>query len=893
MKRKIVALLLVALICASLFTLAACNNEKGQGGGGTTPTNEFNVVFTVGANVYSCTVKSGEAIPYDKVTLPQGATLTGLYSDADMTVPVDKTSKVTADMRIWVDWEYIPYTLTFDAAGGEGTYEPATVYAGDIVDVPAMPTRDGYVFAYWYDAEEGEDSAFDFANDRVPERNLTLVAKWNIVSNAGFYGGTADGNPHDAVTLNVYDDAAFVKQYSLDGGEWTEQVPQITEVGAYKVAYRVLDGETVVEEGEGYAVIGSAEQGTTNLKITAKPQSVVYNSMTQYPSADEEFYTVEGLKDGHSVICVFGTDNAAVNAGEYSYGCVAFAVKDADGNDVTSQYRLVAEKSVFAIEKATPVVYAVTQYVDGDRSEHSYSADGVTVAQSYNNQTVNVSAQGFVQGRNEVAVTLAGNENWNECSMTAVLEIRSARIGDKTYAFEDALKIGGDIEIFSHTLISEDVILRRGTKVAVLSSSDGSLETARPSYGDGVKAHVDANAEYVENIVTVAEDATFEIDGDFILCALLGQNGQGISGHTSGKYAQLNNSGKVVVADGGNLDVRGYIKGNGTVEAKNGAAIYAPFVVYDFRGGSNTAIAYLKGKIAPFNTYDLFYNIQCNLNIEYGADYVSYLDLYANYDHNFAQAKLISTEEAFIKMYEGSEIKVSFVEDDYDWSATSGTNEITLVGKQDLSDLTLSVAGISVSMSSVDLGFSHRFRLHIGDGTTPTEVMFPYNYKMLTGSQITVEKNAVMNVQGRFMVYTEFTDGVLAGISYAQMPAAKFVVNGTLNVESGATFGGRITGEENGGKVVFGADTTLTMTTVEGNSGGSKSIFGYGGTFYMTNTLTEEARFDEGVLAVSTDTPKTNEKGYSYVERIRSYEAQQKLSSGTTYVFDGSNWTAQ
>ena len=492
MKRKIVALLLVALICVSLFTLAACNNEKGQGGGGTTPTNEFNVVFTVGANVYSYTVKSGEAIPYDKVTLPQGATLTGLYSDAEMTVSVDKTTKVTADMRLWVDWEYIPYTLTFDAAGGEGTYDPATVYAGDIVDVPAMPTRDGYVFAYWYDAEEGEDSAFDFANDRVPERNLTLVAKWNIVSNAGFYGGTADGNPHDAVTLNVYDDAAFVKQYSLDGGEWTEQVPQITEVGVYKVAYRVLDGETVVEEGE------------------------------------------------------------------------------------------------------------------------------------------------------------------------------------------------------------------------------------------------------------------------------------------------------------------------------------------------------------------------------------------------------------------GSAINIGFIADDYDWSVTSGTNEITLVGKHDLSDLTLSLAGISVSMSSVDLGFSHRFRLHIGDGTTPTEVAFPYNYKMLTGSQITVEKNAVMNVQGRFMVYTEFTDSDLDGVIYAVgMPSALFAVNGTVNFANGSTFGGRITGEENGGKVVFGADTTLSMTTVEGNCGKTTSFFGIGGTFFMTNTTTEEARFDEGVLRVSTDTTKTNEKEYSYVERIRSYEAQQKLSLGTTYLFDGLNWTAQ
>ena len=67
------------------------------------------------------------------------------------------------------------FTVTFDSKGG--TDVPAqTLMAGELLDVPEPPTREGYTFTGWYtDATCYE--LWDLEN-RTIEQDMTLYAGW-------------------------------------------------------------------------------------------------------------------------------------------------------------------------------------------------------------------------------------------------------------------------------------------------------------------------------------------------------------------------------------------------------------------------------------------------------------------------------------------------------------------------------------------------------------------------------------------------------------------------------------------------------------------------------------------------------------------------------------------
>ena len=71
------------------------------------------------------------------------------------------------------------YTITFDSKGGSEV-QPIKANAGAAITAPAAPTRDGFVFAGWYESTDGgttlSDTAFSFSY--MPARVFTLYAKW-------------------------------------------------------------------------------------------------------------------------------------------------------------------------------------------------------------------------------------------------------------------------------------------------------------------------------------------------------------------------------------------------------------------------------------------------------------------------------------------------------------------------------------------------------------------------------------------------------------------------------------------------------------------------------------------------------------------------------------------
>lgn len=108
------------------------------------------------------------------------------------------------------------YTITFDSKGGSAV-QPVKASAGAAITAPAAPTKDGFVFAGWYESADGgvtlSDTAFSFSY--MPARVFTLYAKW----------ATADikGKTFKKVDAIVEWESEAVKQALLSEMEMTEE----------------------------------------------------------------------------------------------------------------------------------------------------------------------------------------------------------------------------------------------------------------------------------------------------------------------------------------------------------------------------------------------------------------------------------------------------------------------------------------------------------------------------------------------------------------------------------------------------------------------------------------------------------------------------------------------
>lgn len=108
------------------------------------------------------------------------------------------------------------YTITFDSNGGSAV-QPIKANAGAAITAPAAPTRDGFVFAGWYESTDGgatlSDAEFRFAY--MPARVFTLYAKW----------ATADikGKTFQKVDATVTWESETAKQAFLTEMEITEE----------------------------------------------------------------------------------------------------------------------------------------------------------------------------------------------------------------------------------------------------------------------------------------------------------------------------------------------------------------------------------------------------------------------------------------------------------------------------------------------------------------------------------------------------------------------------------------------------------------------------------------------------------------------------------------------
>lgn len=454
------------------------------------------------------------------------------------------------------------------------------------------------------------------------------------------------------------------------------------------------------------------------------------------------------------------------------------------------------------------------------------------------------------------------------------VKVKGVKVGNTYYTIEDALfnaKSGDTIEFINGvkevsfapldiaTAIYADNAYRTvkaGVTLKLASDEDSSAKIGKPTYGNGVKNYVDTDSSKIKYKLILNESTVLEVYGNILIQGLLGVNGPGLSGHTSGNHSQIINNGTINLNSGAKLDLRGYIKGAGIVEARSGAIVYSPFVVYDYRGGTNTVTVYKKGEIAPFRIYEMP-NIQCKYSIIYGAKSMGYLDLYASNQHRTDIATIIGNSNAMLIMEDSSShILKTYTKIDNGIGMTS----LTITGKAKMGTLKITVSGVTVSMTDVRFPMPWNYSINVGDGIKQTTFTVGANYKMMTGATVNVKKNATVNLTGTLLIYKSFTDTPFGGTVYPNKGAAKLNVEGVVNAIGGIA--GEVHGI-NGGKVIIGNNAILSITEKEGNSGNTTSFPPLldRGEFVTIATISEVAKVvnaDNSTVAAETN------KTYNY-----------------------------
>jgi uncharacterized repeat protein (TIGR02543 family) len=89
----------------------------------------------------------------------------------------------------------VTYKMTFDSNGGSAVTSVTDIAEGATVTEPSAPSKTGYTFDGWYEQSDFSGTAWDFATDKMPAKDVTLYAKWTVNS----YTVTFDSKGGDAV----------------------------------------------------------------------------------------------------------------------------------------------------------------------------------------------------------------------------------------------------------------------------------------------------------------------------------------------------------------------------------------------------------------------------------------------------------------------------------------------------------------------------------------------------------------------------------------------------------------------------------------------------------------------------------------------------------------------
>jgi len=184
---------------------------------------QYTVMFN--ANGATGTVPPTQTVNVDSaITIPAGTGLSkaghafGGWSAGDFsaedTYDPGASYTVSGDTTLIAKWDPLPYTVSFNSAGGNAV-PSQTVYYGSLAERPADPVKEGHTFVNWY-GNLSLTSAYDFTGPVTG--NTTLYAKWVPTEDVIIIN--LDGTVNQSVSIDANADQLFSVVGIYSAYEW-------------------------------------------------------------------------------------------------------------------------------------------------------------------------------------------------------------------------------------------------------------------------------------------------------------------------------------------------------------------------------------------------------------------------------------------------------------------------------------------------------------------------------------------------------------------------------------------------------------------------------------------------------------------------------------------------
>lgn len=813
-------------------------------------------------------------------------------SDARVIVSPKKLSVVIDDKKIKYG-DGIPeftYTVTGMYPGDEQLLQAKCAY------VPGKSGKGKYPITLDSEKLTNYDASGAAGTLTVQSKDVSIL--WYLVESAFTYNGeeqrvivTAENisDPYDGETVADVDPSLITLTYYKNG-----DVAKFLNAGSYTVKvdlganFKIWNPEytfvmdKAVYDADGLDAIDIAYRHDRSLADIDEPENLSWVNPNEVPVPGKTSYaakvTNENFYAAEQISVTINVSKAAVSP--------------------VSVYTLdfVAGKTAVLPEQI-PAVYVERSAVEIPLGTlaFSYGTDSFDQPGSY---------------KTTVSLSDEGSEYYMMTEKVEVyVKVAAVSLNGIKYTIEDALynSISGDtitltdkVDItFTSGAIAEKLYndsgyytIKPGVTLILPSTADTAGIGGTTYMNRTETRYVDEIDSYINMKLTVPEGISLTVRGNVLVRGGLGSASVGTNGHTSDNHSQIINDGDIIVESDGLIDLKGFIKGAGKLWMYSGSQLYAPFVVLDYRGGTNTVLAYRKGKIAPFRIYDMP-NTQCKVVYEYGSVLKAYFDLYANSAHNNMDDPVTIIgpgSGAIFNMSSGARIIYETYDDGYDLPtlnsagassghATTDKHSLTLTGNIELGSLELeikvSIITATVNMNEVFFPVSYLYDIIVGDGEKETVLTANARYKFMPGATLTVKKNATVNIGGQLIFYGEGYEDDMTGfkeekeriyyrypVKLKEVPAELNLAGGTLNVTG--TLAAAVNATD-GGRLIMASGAGTSITTQEGHSGESSS------TSALLNTGTMTLH-DVSVTSTLSD--------------------GTAVSGGTTYVYKDGAWTS-
>ena len=398
-----------------------------------------------------------------------------------------------------------------------------------------------------------------------------------------------------------------------------------------------------------------------------------------------------------------------------------------------------------------------------------------------------------------------------------VLNSSGTKVNDYTRveaAIEAANKLGTATVVIKpgvNPSINRDCTINSGVTLSIPYSlaDDGYTPNVYANNGSGTSYSTSCtNTLYINDNVKIINNGIINVGG--IISG--GSGGGAACGQTSGNFGKIEMGSNSKIITSNQINCYGYItessNNNGSSILATSGYIKLPFILKDFRGGTQTSSLVILN-FEPFNQFELR-NIQCKYQFNYGAEMYGLANVSANNTVNEASISLIGTTNGSFLQLASSDCYITIKQD-------KNTEEIyfDLYGGGGINTIAISV-GVDLDTSKVYLPINYRINLSLnkyeGQTTEATYNATSQKIKLLTGSRMIVGEG-VKFTSTNFIVYSHFdydnsnyaTASEMAGTKYPDKEAAEFVVYGTYVCNG--SFGGRIIKGDNASVTASGSVT--------------------------------------------------------------------------------------